>query len=176
MADEPTPDAPKGDQDPPKPPDPPAKPPWGDDDFDPDKAWKLISNLRADVDKTKADRDAFKTKVDEFEAASKSEVEKLQDQLKAALDDGTASKTDLARLRAALKHGLDEEDLDLLGTGTPEEIDARAERIAKRLKGAEDDRRPPAGGNRRERLRGGNDPTEDVEENDPRKLAARIPR
>lgn len=42
-----------------------------------------------------------------------------------------------------MKYGLTEDDLDLLGTGTAEEIDARAKRLADRLGAADKGRRTP---------------------------------
>lgn len=82
---------------------------------------------------TKNDLTAVRGKVKEFEDRDKSETDKLKDDLAAAQDDATTGKAEVARLKAAIKHGLSEDDLDLLGTGTPDEIEARAERLAKRL-------------------------------------------
>lgn len=62
----------------------PEAPPWGED-FDAEKAWTLVQNLRADKDKL-AKREALtpeqKTKLAEFDRlaeASKSELEKAQE-------------------------------------------------------------------------------------------------
>lgn len=63
---------------------PAAKPPWGDD-FDAEKAWKLVEGLRSDKEKLAA-REFLtpeqKTKLAEYdrlEAASKTELEKAQE-------------------------------------------------------------------------------------------------
>lgn len=56
----------------------PPKPPWGDDPtkFDPDKAWKLIQNVKADLATEKAQRDAAITAA-VTEAAEKAQRETL---------------------------------------------------------------------------------------------------
>jgi hypothetical protein len=67
---------------------PAEKPPWGEEkDFDAEKAWNLIQNLRGDVEKLKGrtvlDDDA-KTKLAEYDklkAASQTELEKANESL-----------------------------------------------------------------------------------------------
>lgn len=84
MADEPTPDTPDAPQvdapdvtPQPDEPDAPA-PPWGsDDDFSPEKAWRLIQNLRSE----NAELKPFRTKAQELEDAQKTDVERLTEQL-----------------------------------------------------------------------------------------------
>lgn len=73
---------------------------------------------------------------DELEEANKSEQQKLADAAELARKEAAETATELAKLRAAVKHGLTDDDLELLGTGTPEEIESRAERLASRLKSA----------------------------------------
>jgi hypothetical protein len=67
------------------PPEPkPETPPWGED-FDPEKAWNLVKNLRADKEKLQqrpALTDEQKTKLTEFdrlEQASKTELQRAQE-------------------------------------------------------------------------------------------------
>jgi hypothetical protein len=149
-----------------------ATPPWGsDDDFKPEKAWSLIQALRADKEKLTGERDSFKQKVESAEAASLSDLEKAQRERDAAVEASNKSAGDAARLRAAVKFGIDEDDLDLLGNGTEDEILARAERLASRFKA------DPVPGKPRESMpRGGGDPDAEPEETDPAKLAAAVPR
>lgn len=72
---------------------------------------------------------------DEITEAQKTEAQKAADRATAAEKRATEAAAELARMTAAVKHGLTEDDLDLLGThGTPEEIEARAEKLAARLK------------------------------------------
>lgn len=60
-------------------------------------------------------------------------------------------------LRAAAKHGVLEEDYDLLGSGTPEELDARAARIVARYPSSAPP--PPPSDRPVEALRPGASPT-----------------
>lgn len=100
MSDDPNPDAPEPQADPDDtPPDAPkddAKPapPWGtDDEFNPEKAWKLIQDLRKDKERLKPLADKAK----ELEDASKTEGERLAEQAAEA-----ASRAEAAERRALL--------------------------------------------------------------------------
>jgi len=168
MTDDPKPDAPADDKK--------ATPPWGTDaDFNPEKAWNLIQALRGDKTTLTAERDGLKQKVDAAEAATLTEAQRLERERDDAVKNGTTTATELAKARAALKYGLAEDDLDLLGSGTPDEIAARAERLAARLSTAP--QADPLLGKPKESLpRGGGDPDTEVDETDPAKLAAAIPR
>ena len=100
---------------------------------------------------TKSDLADVRAKLKQFEDSQKSEAERLADEQAAAIARATAAEAEAARLRSAVKHGLSDEDLDLLGDGTPEEIEARAERLAKRLDAQRGPRKPtpdPSQGNR----------------------------
>lgn len=110
--------------------------------------WKTHSRKHEDTAKANADK---AKRFDEFEESQKTEQQKLTDAATAAKADADATKAELARVKAAVKHGLTEDDLDLLGThGTPEEIDARAEKLATRLKGAAAEKpKPDFGGGER---------------------------
>jgi len=68
-------------------------------------------------------------RVTELEEAQKSEAQKLQDQLAAAQKERDNAAADALRMRVAVKHGVKHDDLDLLGSGSEEEIDARAQRL-----------------------------------------------
>lgn len=77
-----------------------APPPWGDDaNFDPARAWQLLQNRQADLDRVKAQN---------------AELKKYEDQVKAAED---AAKTELQRAQEAAaqsKKDADEARLALL--------------------------------------------------------------
>jgi NADH dehydrogenase/NADH:ubiquinone oxidoreductase subunit G len=113
--------------------------------------WRAMSRKHESDSKANADKaKAF----DALEEANKSEIQKMQDAATKA-DAKTASiAAELALTKAAVKHGLTEDDMELLGThGTPEEIDARAEKLAARIKAAVTGRPlPDTGGG----ARGGN--------------------
>lgn len=67
---------------------------------------------------------------DEAVEAQKTEIQRAIDRATAAEQAAAQREQELNLLRAAAKHGVPEEDYDLLGSGTPEELDARAARIA----------------------------------------------
>ncbi len=62
--------------------------------------------------------------------SQKTEAQKIQDRADAAEKRANDAETELIRERIARRHHLDEDDLDLLGTGTEEQIEARAKKIA----------------------------------------------
>lgn len=110
--------------------------------------WKAFARKHEDAAKANADK---AKRFDEFEESQKTELQKAADAAAKAKADADATRAELARMQAAVKHGLSEDDLDLLGThGTPEEIEARAERLAARLKAAEANKPKPdfGGGDR----------------------------
>ena len=113
----------------------PETPPWGDD-FDPEKAWKLVQNLRADKEKL-ASRPTLspeqQQQLDEYNRlveASKSEAQRQAEAVEAARREAEMTRAEAIRYKAAATHGIGAEHFDLLGTGTEEEVSARAEKIA----------------------------------------------
>lgn len=110
-------------------------------------------------------------KLSELEKSQMTEQQRLErerDEARTSLD---ASSSELARLRAAMKYGLEDDDLDLLGTGSAEEIDARAKRLSERLASTT---KKPATRRPAESLHGGSDPETEPEETDVRKLGERM--
>lgn len=103
--------------------------------------WKTFARKHEDAAKANADK---AKRFDEFEESQKTELQKAADAAAQAKAEADATRAELARMQAAVKHGLSEDDLDLLGThGTPEEIEARAEKLAARLKVAEANKPKP---------------------------------
>lgn len=76
----------------------------------------------------KATRDELK----ELQDAKKTDIQRVTDDLTAERDRAGSLQTEVHQLRAALKHEIALEDIDLLGTGTAEEIEGRAKRLADR--------------------------------------------
>lgn len=153
---------------------PPAAPPWGSDEqFNPNRAWQLIQNLRTENAQTKADRDGFKTKVDEHERAGQSETERLTGDRDTYKTRAEGAEAKLLRLEIGLAKGLTPAQCARLVGTTEDELKADAAAFLAELPkggGTPPSRRPS------ERLpSGGGDPEEPVDE-DPRKVAARVGR
>ncbi len=113
----------------------PPTPPWGSDaDFDPQKAWSLIQNVRGDLEKKNAriaELTPFEAKARDLEDAQKSEVQRLTEQVAAAQQTAQERATEAMRLRVALRHGISDEDAEIFLTGATEEaITKQAERLA----------------------------------------------
>lgn len=96
--------------------------------------WKAESRkweTRAKENKAKLDEATPKlTEYDRLVEASKSDAERLQEAAEAAKAEAQTAREETIRLRVAIKHGISDADLDLLGSGTEEQLDARAARLA----------------------------------------------
>ena len=127
--------------------------PWGDDaNFDPEKAWKLITDLRAQKNDPVAQRELQELrekagKFDEAERAKMSEIDRYKTSAGSEKERADKAETTVARLRAAIKHGLTEAQAARLSGTTPEEIMADGEAYAKEIgitPAADADDEPPA--------------------------------
>lgn len=142
-------------QDDPKPQQPPQqagganKDPWAD----PEAARKEIEKLRKEAAgwRTKyRDAEPQLTEYQKYLDSQKTELQKAQESAQQFKQELLETRTTNARLMAAATHNLPPELIDLLGTGTEEEIDARAKLLAEKLSAAsppasvEPERRPPA--------------------------------
>lgn len=119
----------------------PATPPWGsDEDFNAEKAWTLIQNLRSD-------KEALKTQNDDL-ASAKSDLEQrvtnLESEVTTATDRATQLEASVAevtfgRRLDALAHerGLTPDDVSILNIAAGDEEDAtkKLDRLAE-LRGA----------------------------------------
>lgn len=111
--------------------------PWGDD-FDAARAWKLVTNLRAEKDALKAEktelvteRDALKTSLQEKEDSKKSDEDKLADRI-AAIEKRAQEAERKLTLANVLRDFPTLADFEDLLTGDTEEaIRSKAERLAK---------------------------------------------
>jgi hypothetical protein len=104
-------------------------PPWGDD-FDAERAWRLVQNLRADIAGLKTERDTLVAERQERENEGKSDAEKLAARLAEAERTATAAQRELWRERALRKHPLPDDLVDFVVGDTEEELIAKAERLA----------------------------------------------
>jgi hypothetical protein len=81
----------------------------------------------------KAELDAAAPRLSEYDrlvAASKTDQQRLEEDAAKAREEAASARTEALRFRIALKHGIAEEDFDFLGTGTEQELDERAARLA----------------------------------------------
>lgn len=140
------------------------------------------ANKEAATYRTKAkELEPLASKAKQLEDANKTEMQKLTEALEASKAEGAKSTGALLKLEVALDkapEGMSVAQVRKLAkrlTGsTKEELESDAEELFDEFKPAGTAGRIP--GRPKERLRGGGDPTEEPEETDPRKLAARIPR
>jgi polyhydroxyalkanoate synthesis regulator phasin len=175
------------------------KPPWGsDEDFNPQKAWDLIQNLRGDLKTAKDDatatkaklstveseRDAALKQVTDKEEAGKSESEKLTGRF-AEMEKQLADERQ-ARIRAevASAKGLSPAQAKRLAGTTKEELEADADEILEAFPtpsgggggGKEQATSGPPNQRPAADLQGGSNPAEVEEKVDIAKLADAIPR
>jgi hypothetical protein len=90
------------------------------------KANKEAANYRTQVAELKPKADQFT----QLEEASKSELQRIQEAQTAAERRAEQAVSDAIRYKAAATHGIPADHFDLLGSGTEEEITARAEKIS----------------------------------------------
>ncbi|MEU5976382.1 hypothetical protein [Streptomyces sp. NPDC047315] len=115
--------------------------------------WKAMSRQHerrslaalglSSTDELDALRDAA-TKYREHEDAQKSEMQRATERAEGLQQQLAALEAQNARLMAAATHNLPTDLIDLLGTGSAEEINTRAEVLAERLKAAAPPPAPPA--------------------------------
>lgn len=122
--------------------DKPTTPPWGDD-FDAEKAWTLVQNLRGDKEKLQTEKDGLTSELATERQARETAETKLTEadpegKLTAAEARAKTAETSLWTERALRKHSIDEDLVDFLTGDTEEEILAKAERLAGRSKPAEE--------------------------------------
>lgn len=93
-----------------------------------------VARLRREAAKYRTERNELRgaaEKWQEFEESQKSELQKLQEANQAYEQKMRDLEQSNWRLGAATKFGVSDEYLDLLGSGSQEEIEARAEKLSK---------------------------------------------
>lgn len=101
--------------------------------FDQDRALAKIKKANDEARSLRTrikELEAFESKIKELEDSQKSEAQKVQERAQKAEQDAAEARSELARERIARRYKIDDEDLELLGTGTEEQLEARAKRIA----------------------------------------------
>lgn len=97
-----------------------------------------LEEALAELEKTRQERDAVQAaaqKWQQHEDSQKSELQLAQEKLAAAQQELAQAQITNLLLEVAAAHGIKPEDVPLLGTGTKEDLEARAARI-KELYGA----------------------------------------
>lgn len=134
-------------------------PPWGDD-FDAEKAWTLVQNLRGEVKAEKDKRTAAETARDDvqrqltaIEDQGKTDAQRATDQATKTAEDLAAARRELYIERALRKHNVPEDYVEFLTGDDEDSILAKAEKLASLGKPAQDDdsddganEQPPADG------------------------------
>jgi hypothetical protein len=161
----------------------------GQDDDDPDAEHLGDAGKRA-LDRMKAEKKAqarelaeIKAELQKYRDKDKTETERLTESAQTATVRAEQAETSFKALQAALEHAPEGATLEhvrkcakRIRGSSDEELEADAAELYE-LMDIRKAERPKPGSKPRERLRpGGTDPEEPVEETDPRKLAALIPR
>ena len=150
-----------------------------DEPFDEDRAKAKITKQNSENKNLRArlkEAETAETKLKEIEDAKKSDLEKAAEKTKSLEDKATKAETDLLRLRVALRKGLTETQAKRLLGSTEEELEADADELLESFKPSDDAKGKGPGGRPKANLKGGGDPSDEPEENDPRKLVEKIPR
>lgn len=105
--------------------------PWGED-FDPARAWSLVQNLRKEIGETKQERDTLSQAAQAAADAEKSEIQRALDKVTALEKRAADAERELIVSKALSTHKLADEFRDFL-TGSAEEIEAKAARLAASL-------------------------------------------
>lgn len=110
-----------------------AKPPWGTpEEFDPEKAWDLITKLREQKNDPSVAKELETLRADKSarEDAARTETERAEARAEAAEKTSAETAAELTRTKAALKWHLSEEDAAALEGIPADRVDAIAERLA----------------------------------------------
>lgn len=100
-------------------------PPWGDD-FDAERAWTLVQNLRGDKAKTQVERDELAAQIKAVEDAKLSD----QDRVAKELETAKAELAESRRKVALTQYDLPDSALVFLTAESAEEIDKQASALA----------------------------------------------
>lgn len=163
MADEPTPT-------PDDPTPPPDKPEQTDTPPAVAKNTDDVDAMKTALHKANKEAETARLKLKEIEDRDKTDSEKLTERLTTAEKRATDAEHRALRLEVAAGKGLTPIQAKRLVGTTPEELEADADELLATFV----PNRPNVTGRPSPALRGGGDPTEDVEETDPAKLAAAI--
>lgn len=141
-------------------------PPWGtNEEFNAERAWELIQNLRSDKESLKTKSDEYAVKVKEYEDAQLSTQEKAARDLEEAQTKATSLASENALLQAVIDHGLSADDVELLRGLPADTIADRAAKLAARV-GTGAPKSDPLTRQPKEALRGGSEPNSPAQSGD----------
>lgn len=92
--------------------------------------WKAMARKHEAQSKANADK---AKQFDKWQESQKTEQQKADEKLATLQSERDAALAQAALAKAALDHGLSTDDLELIGGGSPDEINAKAEKLAARL-------------------------------------------
>lgn len=151
-----------------------------DELFDEDRAKAKIAKANSEaagLRKRLRELEPLAAKAKELEDANKSEAEKLTERLSGAEKRAQEAELRALRLEVAAEKGLTPAQARRLVGSSKEELEEDADDLLSSFAPKDDaPKTPRVPGRPKERLRGGGDPEEPVEETDPRKLADSIGR
>lgn len=104
-----------------------------DEPFDKQRALDKITKANNEAKGLRSrvkELEAYEAKVREIEDAKKPEMDRLSERATKAEQRAQELESNLIRERIARRHSISDDDLDLLGSGSEEQIEARAQRIA----------------------------------------------
>lgn len=146
-----------------------------DDPFDPARAKAKIAKANSEAANLRKRLEAAESRLQEIDDASKSEDQKREERHAALEKRALEAELRALRLEVAAEKGLTTAQAKRLVGATREELEADADDLLETF-APKPSPAAPVLGRPREKLRGGGDPDEPVEETDPRKLAALIRR
>lgn len=109
------------------------KAPKWDGEFDPERAARLVENLRGDNESLKKKLAELSAKLGEKEEAEKTEFQRLQERAEKAERELQNLRTEALVMKAARKHGIPDELIEFITGSSEEEIESRAERLAQHM-------------------------------------------
>lgn len=107
-----------------------------------DQGKKALDAERRARRAAEKERETLAAQIKELQDRDKTEVQRAADRAAELERINAEAASEVARLRVALRYQIAEEDMDLLGAGTEEQIEARAKRVAE-LRGAQTPTVPP---------------------------------
>ncbi|MDR0594052.1 MAG: DUF4355 domain-containing protein, partial [Bifidobacteriaceae bacterium] len=131
-------------------------PPWGDEPFDPDAAWKLIQGLRGDKERTTSRNAELEAQLKAFEDAKLTDQERAARQAEELKAQAAAHARENLVLKEAMAAGLTADHLPFITGDTPEQVRDNIRRLRALLQAGGP--QTPAGRPREQPLRAGTDP------------------